>query len=283
MPSAERPLSAREVEDFIARGFVRLEQAFASALADECRALLWEQLGLSPDRPQEWTRPVIRLASQDAPPFRAAMHTPRLFGALDQLVGEGRWVLQEGLGGTVAVRFPVPGDPSDDGWHIDGSFAKDGSWWVNVRSDERSLLMLVLFSDVGEDDAPTRIRVGSHLDVPAVLAPAGDAGMHFGDAVSRVPDIHGRELALRSARRATCISAIRFSSTPLTATAARPRGSSRSRLPSGARAWISRRRPIRVPRWSWRSGWASNSSDLLCLLRSHNLFSDQASLKVVRS
>jgi hypothetical protein len=196
MPSAERPLSAREVEDFIARGFVRLEQAFASALADECRALLWEQLGLSPDRPREWTRPVIRLASQDAPPFRAAMHTPRLFGALDQLVGEGRWVLQEGLGGTVAVRFPVPGDPGDDGWHIDGSFAKDGSWWVNVRSDERSLLMLVLFSDVGEDDAPTRIRVGSHLDVPAVLAPAGDAGMHFGDAVSRVPDIHGRELAL---------------------------------------------------------------------------------------
>jgi hypothetical protein len=31
----------------------------------------------------------------------------------------------------------------------------------------------VLFSDVGEDDAPTRIRVGSHLDVPAALAAAG--------------------------------------------------------------------------------------------------------------
>jgi len=37
--------------------------------------------------------------------------------------------------------------------------------------------MLFLFSDVGTDDAPTRIRVGSHLDVPAVLAPFGEGGM----------------------------------------------------------------------------------------------------------
>jgi hypothetical protein len=37
--------------------------------------------------------------------------------------------------------------------------------------------MLFLFSDVGEDDAPTRIRVGSHFDVARLLAPAGEAGM----------------------------------------------------------------------------------------------------------
>ena len=35
----------------------------------------------------------------------------------------------------------------------------------------------VLFSDVGEDDAPTRIRVGSHFDIARLLAPAGEAGM----------------------------------------------------------------------------------------------------------
>ena len=33
---------------------------------------------------------------------------------------------------------------------------------------------MLLYADVGEDDAPARIRVGSHLDVPAALAPAGD-------------------------------------------------------------------------------------------------------------
>ncbi len=37
--------------------------------------------------------------------------------------------------------------------------------------------MLFLFSDVGPDDAPTRIRVGSHLDVPSVLLGAGPDGM----------------------------------------------------------------------------------------------------------
>src|SRR5690606_16236961 len=29
----------------------------------------------------------------------------------------------------------------------------------------------------GEDDAPTRIRVGSHLDIARTLAPAGEAGL----------------------------------------------------------------------------------------------------------
>jgi hypothetical protein len=37
--------------------------------------------------------------------------------------------------------------------------------------------MLFLFSDIGESDAPTRIRVGSHFDMARLLAPAGEAGM----------------------------------------------------------------------------------------------------------
>jgi hypothetical protein len=39
------------------------------------------------------------------------------------------------------------------------------------------LLVLFLFSDVGEDDAPTRLRVGSHLDVARMLASAGEDGL----------------------------------------------------------------------------------------------------------
>jgi hypothetical protein len=37
--------------------------------------------------------------------------------------------------------------------------------------------MLFLFSDVGLNDAPTRIRLGSHLRVPPLLAPAGEDGL----------------------------------------------------------------------------------------------------------
>jgi hypothetical protein len=79
------------------------------------------------------------------------------------------------------VRFPSPNDPGDAGWHVDVSFGFDASdfmdWRANVSSKGRHLLMLFLFSDVTEVDAPTRIRVGSHLDIARLLAPAGDAGL----------------------------------------------------------------------------------------------------------
>ena len=42
--------------------------------------------------------------------------------------------------------------------------------------------MLFLFSDVGPDDAPTRIRVGSHLEMARILAPAGEEGRSLGDS-----------------------------------------------------------------------------------------------------
>ncbi|WP_308162968.1 phytanoyl-CoA dioxygenase family protein [Nocardia alni] len=51
------------------------------------------------------------------------------------------------------------------------------TWRINLWSTGRALLML--FSDVGIDDAPTRIRVGSHLRLPKVLEPAGEAGLGF--------------------------------------------------------------------------------------------------------
>jgi hypothetical protein len=44
--------------------------------------------------------------------------------------------------------------------------------------------MLFLFSDVGEDDAPTRIRAGSHLDIARVLEPAGEDGLSLRDLAS---------------------------------------------------------------------------------------------------
>ena len=39
--------------------------------------------------------------------------------------------------------------------------------------------MLFLFSDVGEQGAPTRIRAGSHCKVARMLAPAGEDGLSF--------------------------------------------------------------------------------------------------------
>ena len=187
-------LSVAEVEHFMDAGYVRLREAFPRALALDCRELLCRQLNIDPDDRKTWTRPVLRLNGQDAEPFCLAANTPRLHRAFDQLVGEGRWIAHPHLSGTVAVRFPVDGDPGDDGWHIDGAFAKEGSWWVNVRSEGRALLMLFLFSDVGPEDAPTRIRVGSHLDLPPYLGSAGEDGIP-GSSIVLPAAVHQRSIA----------------------------------------------------------------------------------------
>lgn len=113
-------------------------------------------------------------------PFIEAANTPRLHAAFDQLVGQGRWRRPAAMG-TFPVRFPSPADPGDTGWHIDVSFGTDPTdflaWRANIYSKGRALLMLFLFSDVSDRDAPTRIRVGSHADIARQLATAGEEGL----------------------------------------------------------------------------------------------------------
>jgi Phytanoyl-CoA dioxygenase (PhyH) len=173
-------LSAADAARFIEDGFVRIPGAFSAPLAADARAILWRDVGCDPDDPSTWNRPVVRLGMYAQPAFVEAANTPVLHGAFDQLVGPDRWLPRDSLG-TFPVRFPSTADPGDAGWHVDASFGYDDpdflNWRVNVRSRGRALLMLFLFSDVGDDDAPTRIRVGSHRVIARTLAPAGNAGL----------------------------------------------------------------------------------------------------------
>lgn len=176
-------LTNSQREQFLREGFVKVENAFSSALAAEAREILWRASGCDEHDKGTWTRPVVRLGDFAEEPFRKAANTDRLHAAFDDLVGAGRWTPRQSLG-TFVIRFPHAEDPGDTGWHLDASFPPPAGgaesyfdWRINVRSDGRALLMLFLFSDVGEDDAPTRIRVGSHLMVPPLLAPAGEAGL----------------------------------------------------------------------------------------------------------
>jgi len=170
-------------DEFVERGYIRIEGAFSADLAATCRDLLWAQLDARPDDPTTWVEPVVRLGDQAAPPFGEAANTPALREAFDLLVGPGRWSPRASLG-TFPVRFPSDVPAGDDGWHLDASFAAEGEdpsdffrWRINLASRGRALLMLFLFSDVGKDDAPTRIRVGSHLDAARLLAPSGEEGL----------------------------------------------------------------------------------------------------------
>ena len=180
-------LSSDQINDFIEHGYLKLEQAFDAELARQGRDELWAAMGLSPDEPHTWTRSVIRLGFMSGPVFVEAANTPRLHDAYDALVGEGRWMRPTGLG-TFPIRFPSEDDPGDGGWHVDMSFGLENSdfmqWRVNVKSRGRALLMLFLFSDVGQDDAPTVIRRGSHAHIARQLLPHGESGLTLGELAS---------------------------------------------------------------------------------------------------
>ena len=177
-------LSADDIDHFIHNGFVKLEGVFPREAAAACRDILWRDLKLSPDHPDGWKEPVLRLGMYADPPFREATDSPRLHAALDQLVGAGRWVPPRALGHMV-IRFPAATAPWDDGWHLDASFPPPDDpasldwfqWRINYRSRDRAMLMLFLLSDCGENDAPTRVRVGSHLPMARQLAAHGEAGI----------------------------------------------------------------------------------------------------------
>lgn len=175
-----RALSDAQIDAFIHDGFVRIDGALPKEIAEAAQAILWRDTGCDPNDPSTWTRPVIRLGMYTAAPFVEAANTPLLRAAYDQLAGRGRWQPVHAMG-TFPVRFPSPDDPGDTGWHVDASFGFDDpdfmSWRVNVRSKGRRLLMLFLFSDVGDADAPTRIRIGSHHDMARRLAPGGENGL----------------------------------------------------------------------------------------------------------
>jgi phytanoyl-CoA dioxygenase PhyH len=177
-PTSTPGLTADQIEAFAENGFVKVESAFPTSLAAQCEDLLWQQIDAEPDDPATWTQPVYWVGGLAGPLIDQAANNPRLHAAFDQLLSPGRWLPRVGLG-SFPLRFPHPTEPDDAGWHIEGSYRPEGANWpyTNVYSRDRALLMLFLFTDVDGENAPTRIRVGSHLDVPAVLKPYGEQGV----------------------------------------------------------------------------------------------------------
>jgi len=176
-------LAREQIERFINDGFIKIEGAFPTVVADECRAILWKATPCNPNNPGSWLHPVIRIPELGHEAFQKAANTTVLHNAFDQLAGKDKWMPRMTLG-SFPLRFPSKEPASDTGWHVDASFpGKDPynyfEWQINVNSKGRALLMLFLFSDVAEKDAPTIIRVGSHLGVAKILEPEGDKGLSF--------------------------------------------------------------------------------------------------------
>ena len=179
-----------EIHHFLGNGYIKIDNAFSTELAKECRDILWEETKCNPHDSSTWTKAVIRLDDHPQEPFVKAANTPVLHSAFDQLLGEGNWIPRNSLG-AFPIRFPANKLPNDTGWHVDSGFPGESpddfmKWRINFRSKGRGLLMLFLFSDVTVNDAPTRIREGSHFKVARLLKPYGENGLPFMELASKL-------------------------------------------------------------------------------------------------
>src|SRR5688572_29895283 len=111
-------LSTEQIIKFINDGFVKIEDAFPSEVADECRAILWQVTQCDPNNPGTWTQPVIRIGELGLEPFRTAANTLVLHKAFDQLAGKDNWLPRKTLG-SFPIRFPGKEPAGDTGWHVD--------------------------------------------------------------------------------------------------------------------------------------------------------------------
>lgn len=190
-------LSKEDIEQFMLNGFVRIENAFPQQLADEVVSNLWKDIPFERLNPDSWVKPVIRLGMYTQQPFIDSVNTKKLYSAFNQLIGKNKWIPCQSVG-TFPVRFPSIQQPNDTGKHVDASFpGNDPSnyfeWRINVKSKGRALLMLVLYSDVSENDAPTIIYKGSHIDVARILYTKGDLGLSFMELANALGGLPKRE------------------------------------------------------------------------------------------
>jgi hypothetical protein len=202
-----RRLKPTQIEKFIYEGFVKIEGAFPVEIADECRAILWKETKCDPDNPNSWTQPVIRIGELELEPFVKAANTDILHKTFDQQVGKGNWQPKKTLG-SFPIRFPSKKPSIDTGWHVDASFPGEDpnnylEWRINFYSKGRGLLMLFLFSDVSEIDAPTIIKPGSHLDVSKILEPEREKGLSFMELAQQLNDLPKRQEIVATGKAGT--------------------------------------------------------------------------------
>lgn len=199
--------SGNYLEQFLEKGYLKIENAFPRETADDCRKILWKATGVNPDDRATWKQPVIRVGEMFDKPFGDAANSPALQAAYDALVGKNNWYRRNSLG-SFPIRFPIDDPAPDTGWHVDASFPGDDpkdylSWRINIFSTGRGLLMLFLFSDVSEKDAPTRILEGSHLNVARMLAPYDARGLSFMELAGKLDSIPPHHEALATGEAGT--------------------------------------------------------------------------------
>jgi hypothetical protein len=149
-------LSPDELARFSARGWVRLRSAFPPAAAARMHEFMWEQLrlrhGADPNDPTTWHWSSNGLNRNASNPVYRDVGSPRMRGAITQLLGHSPWKMPDHWGGFL-VNAPHGGDAAwripTDGWHWD-------------QQPGASLFVFTLYAPLGPREGGTLIVDGSH-------------------------------------------------------------------------------------------------------------------------
>ncbi len=178
-------LTARQVDHFIDRGYVLVQDCIPKAMARQWVDSAFTRLGYDAGNPQTWTEARIHL-----PPSRyedARQLSPRAFGAICDLVGGAERISEPVVwADTFVVNLREGADRPYDlpsarvsGWHKDGYFFKHF-----LDSPEQGLLVIVAWTDVlsrggGTFIAPDSVGVVARYlaEHPEGVSPAAFAGL----------------------------------------------------------------------------------------------------------
>ena len=142
-------LTEGQVEEFLARGFIMLNDCFDKEVAKRLTAQAFDLIGYKFDDPSTWDRPLIRTPSIESFPMHE--FAPKAWAAACELLGGEDRVVKPCTMGTgfiinLAVRAEepwLPPGPDAPGYHKDGDFFRHF-----LDSPEQGLLTLVYWSDV---------------------------------------------------------------------------------------------------------------------------------------
>lgn len=170
---AYKVLTEEQVNQFMVRGWVKLERAFAVEDALAAQNYIWRQLslrGIQKDDPSTWTEPLVHIRENYASEEFNRCNTERFVDAIEDLVGEGRYALKgtEVMWGWWPVNFfeggDAPWDIPTSGWHYDGQ-----QFHHYINSPDQGLLCIPLFSEIRPQGGGTLIAEGTHHIVAKVL------------------------------------------------------------------------------------------------------------------
>ncbi len=149
-------LSPDDLAHFSKRGWVRLRSAFPPEAAVRMQDFMWEHLrqchGADPNDPTSWRWSANGLNRTRHNPVYRDVGSPRMRGAITQLLGHSQWKMPDHWGGFL-VNAPYGGDRDwripTDGWHWD-------------LQPSPSLFVFTLYAPLHSREGGTLIAEGSN-------------------------------------------------------------------------------------------------------------------------